>query len=75
MCVCVCACVCVRVRVSQSQELIEVWNPSQSLENVCRWAYLQQKAEQSIEHHDHAIYITRQEFGPAGMQGTLLLLC
>uniref|UniRef100_A0A8C5FCX4 A disintegrin and metalloproteinase with thrombospondin motifs 2-like n=1 Tax=Gadus morhua TaxID=8049 RepID=A0A8C5FCX4_GADMO len=54
---------------SKSQELIEVWNPSQSLVNVCRWAYLQQRAEQSSDHHDHAIYITRQEFGPAGMQG------
>ncbi|KAG7273467.1 hypothetical protein CRUP_032715, partial [Coryphaenoides rupestris] len=57
------------IMLSASKELIEVWNPSQSLENVCRWAFLQQRAEQSPEHHDHAIYITRQEFGPAGMQG------
>ncbi|XP_069508763.1 A disintegrin and metalloproteinase with thrombospondin motifs 2 isoform X2 [Ambystoma mexicanum] len=54
----------------KSTSLIEVGNPSQSLENVCRWAYLQQKPETGhAEYHDHAIFLTRQEFGPSGMQG------
>lgn len=55
---------------SQSISLIERGNPSRSLENVCRWAYQQQKSDPShAEHHDHAIFLTRQDFGPAGMQG------
>ncbi|KAG8439149.1 hypothetical protein GDO86_005386 [Hymenochirus boettgeri] len=55
---------------TKSTSLIEVGNPSQSLENVCRWAYLQQKSETShAEYHDHAIFLTRQDFGPSGMQG------
>ncbi|XP_058852679.1 A disintegrin and metalloproteinase with thrombospondin motifs 2 [Acipenser ruthenus] len=54
----------------KSMSLIEVGNPSQSLENVCRWAYLQQKPDAGhAEYHDHAIFLTRQEFGPSGMQG------
>uniref|UniRef100_A0A674B4R2 ADAM metallopeptidase with thrombospondin type 1 motif, 2a n=1 Tax=Salmo trutta TaxID=8032 RepID=A0A674B4R2_SALTR len=54
----------------QSLSLIELGNPSQSLENVCRWAFLQQKEDRSdAEYHDHAIFLTRQEFGPSGMQG------
>uniref|UniRef100_A0AAY4BUK8 ADAM metallopeptidase with thrombospondin type 1 motif 2 n=1 Tax=Denticeps clupeoides TaxID=299321 RepID=A0AAY4BUK8_9TELE len=55
---------------SQSVSLIELGNPSQSLENVCRWAFLQQKSDKGdAEYHDHAIFLTRQEFGPTGMQG------
>ncbi|KAM9312528.1 A disintegrin and metalloproteinase with thrombospondin motifs 2-like [Gastrophryne carolinensis] len=55
---------------SKSSSLIEIGNPSQSLENVCRWAYLQQKPDSDhAEYHDHAIFLTRQEFGPSGMQG------
>ncbi|XP_072562614.1 A disintegrin and metalloproteinase with thrombospondin motifs 2-like isoform X2 [Paramormyrops kingsleyae] len=54
----------------KSMSLIELGNPSQSLENVCRWAFLQQKQDTGdAEHHDHAIFLTRQEFGPSGMQG------
>ncbi|KAM6953293.1 A disintegrin and metalloproteinase with thrombospondin motifs 2-like [Aplochiton taeniatus] len=54
----------------KSMSLIELGNPSQSLENVCRWAFLQQKADTGdAEYHDHAIFLTRQEFGPTGMQG------
>lgn len=54
----------------QSMSLIEIGNPSQSLENVCRWAYLQQKPDTGHdEYHDHAIFLTRQDFGPSGMQG------
>ncbi|XP_048346729.1 A disintegrin and metalloproteinase with thrombospondin motifs 2 [Sphaerodactylus townsendi] len=54
----------------KSTSLIEIGNPSQSLENVCRWAYLQQKPDTGhAEYHDHAIFLTRQDFGPAGMQG------
>lgn len=50
--------------------LIELGNASQSLENVCRWAFLQQKEDKNdAEYHDHAIFLTRQEFGPTGMQG------
>ncbi|KAJ7996439.1 hypothetical protein DPEC_G00237090 [Dallia pectoralis] len=55
---------------AKSMSLIELGNPSTSLENVCRWAYLQQKADQNdADYHDHAIFLTRQEFGPSGMQG------
>ncbi|KAJ8015299.1 hypothetical protein DPEC_G00024690 [Dallia pectoralis] len=54
----------------KSTSLIELGNPSQSLENVCRWAFLQQKPDTGdSEYHDHAIFLTRQEFGPTGMQG------
>uniref|UniRef100_UPI0037E8BA94 A disintegrin and metalloproteinase with thrombospondin motifs 2-like n=1 Tax=Semicossyphus pulcher TaxID=241346 RepID=UPI0037E8BA94 len=54
----------------KSMSLIELGNPSQSLENVCRWAFLQQKPDTGdAEYHDHAIFLTRQEFGPTGMQG------
>lgn len=55
---------------AKSISLIERGNPSRSLENVCRWASSQQKSDQNhSEHHDHAIFLTRQDFGPAGMQG------
>ncbi|XP_052376580.1 A disintegrin and metalloproteinase with thrombospondin motifs 2 isoform X7 [Oncorhynchus keta] len=55
---------------AKSLSLIELGNPSQSLENVCRWAFLQQKEDRGdAEYHDHAIFLTRQEFGPSGMQG------
>ncbi|XP_030638921.1 A disintegrin and metalloproteinase with thrombospondin motifs 2 [Chanos chanos] len=55
---------------AKSMGLIELGNPSQSLENVCRWAFLQQKEDKNdAEYHDHAIFLTRQEFGPTGMQG------
>ncbi|XP_043924871.1 A disintegrin and metalloproteinase with thrombospondin motifs 2-like [Protopterus annectens] len=54
----------------KSSNLIEIGKPSESLENVCRWAYLQQKPDTDhAEYHDHAIFLTRQEFGPSGMQG------
>lgn len=50
--------------------LIKLGDPSQSLENVCRWAFQQQKQDTGdAEYHDHAIFLTRQEFGPTGMQG------
>ncbi|AWO99730.1 putative disintegrin and metalloproteinase with thrombospondin motifs 2-like [Scophthalmus maximus] len=54
---------------SKSQELISVGNPQKSLENVCGWSYLQQREQSHAEQHDHTIYLTRQEFGPSGMQG------
>ncbi|XP_048854752.1 A disintegrin and metalloproteinase with thrombospondin motifs 3 isoform X2 [Brienomyrus brachyistius] len=51
----------------KSVSLIERENPSRSLENVCRWAFIQQKADpKHCEHHDHAIFLTRQSFGPTG---------
>lgn len=63
--------VCPFLYCLQSMSLIELGNPSQSLENICRWAFLQQKEDRSDpEYHDHAIFLTRQEFGPSGMQGT-----
>ncbi|XP_061134978.1 A disintegrin and metalloproteinase with thrombospondin motifs 2-like isoform X1 [Syngnathus typhle] len=55
---------------AKSITLIKLGNPSQSLENVCRWAYDQQKQDTwDDQYHDHAIFLTRQEFGPTGMQG------
>uniref|UniRef100_H3ASK2 ADAM metallopeptidase with thrombospondin type 1 motif 3 n=1 Tax=Latimeria chalumnae TaxID=7897 RepID=H3ASK2_LATCH len=55
---------------AKSISLIERGNPSRSLESVCRWAFQQQKTDPDhTEHHDHAIFLTRQDFGPAGMQG------
>ncbi|KAM8806419.1 A disintegrin and metalloproteinase with thrombospondin motifs 14 [Eudromia elegans] len=54
----------------QSVSLIERGNPSRSLEQVCRWAHSQQRSDPAhAEHHDHAVFLTRQDFGPAGMQG------
>ncbi|XP_054060287.1 A disintegrin and metalloproteinase with thrombospondin motifs 3-like [Rissa tridactyla] len=65
----VCVVTCSSV-LFQSISLIESGNPSKSLENVCRWAYQQQKWDPNhSEHHDHAIFLTRQDFGPAAMQG------
>uniref|UniRef100_W5KYR4 ADAM metallopeptidase with thrombospondin type 1 motif, 3 n=1 Tax=Astyanax mexicanus TaxID=7994 RepID=W5KYR4_ASTMX len=55
---------------AKSISLIERGNPSRSLENVCKWAFVQQKEDpEHSEHHDHAIFLTRQGFGPTGMQG------
>ncbi|XP_056269966.1 A disintegrin and metalloproteinase with thrombospondin motifs 2-like isoform X2 [Pseudoliparis swirei] len=54
---------------SKSQELISVGNPKKSLENVCGWSYLQHREQNHAQQHDHTIYLTRQEFGPSGMQG------
>ncbi|XP_050984215.1 A disintegrin and metalloproteinase with thrombospondin motifs 2 isoform X3 [Labeo rohita] len=60
----------VLVDARKSTSLIELGNPSQSLENVCRWAFEQQRKDTNDkEYHDHAIFLTRQEFGPTGMQG------
>lgn len=58
--------------ILQSISLIERGNPSRSLEQVCRWANTQQRRDPDhAEYHDHAIFLTRQDFGPAGMQGTV----
>ncbi|XP_068187014.1 A disintegrin and metalloproteinase with thrombospondin motifs 2-like [Antennarius striatus] len=54
---------------SKSLEMISVGNAQKSLENVCGWSYLQQRDQSHTEQHDHTIYLTRQEFGPSGMQG------
>ncbi|XP_043917097.1 A disintegrin and metalloproteinase with thrombospondin motifs 3 isoform X2 [Protopterus annectens] len=55
---------------AKSISLIERGNPSRSLENVCHWAFQQQTSDPGhSEHHDHTIFLTRQDFGPAGMQG------
>ncbi|XP_077103806.1 A disintegrin and metalloproteinase with thrombospondin motifs 2 isoform X2 [Siphateles boraxobius] len=60
----------VLVDAKKSASLIELGNPSQSLENVCRWAFEQQRKDTNDkDYHDHAIFLTRQEFGPTGMQG------
>lgn len=53
----------------QSLEIISVGNPQKSLENVCGWSYLLQREQSHAEQHDHTIYLSRQEFGPSGMQG------
>ncbi|KAL7990399.1 hypothetical protein Chor_013829 [Crotalus horridus] len=50
----------------QSITLIERGNPSRSLEQVCRWAHSQQRSDPAhAEYHDHAVFLTRQDFGPA----------
>uniref|UniRef100_A0A8C6Y3U6 ADAM metallopeptidase with thrombospondin type 1 motif 14 n=1 Tax=Naja naja TaxID=35670 RepID=A0A8C6Y3U6_NAJNA len=60
----------IMVGYRQSITLIERGNPSRSLEQVCRWAHSQQRSDPAhTEYHDHAIFLTRQDFGPAGMQG------
>ncbi|NXO05400.1 ATS14 metalloproteinase, partial [Rhinopomastus cyanomelas] len=60
----------IMVGYRQSVSLIERGNPSRSLEQVCRWAHSQQRSDPDhAEHHDHAVFLTRQDFGPAGMQG------
>ncbi|XP_066522676.1 A disintegrin and metalloproteinase with thrombospondin motifs 14 isoform X2 [Hoplias malabaricus] len=57
----------IMVGYRQSVSLIERGNPSRSLEQVCRWANTQQRLDPNhAEHHDHAIFLSRQEFGPAG---------
>uniref|UniRef100_A0A8C5HYM7 ADAM metallopeptidase with thrombospondin type 1 motif, 14 n=1 Tax=Gouania willdenowi TaxID=441366 RepID=A0A8C5HYM7_GOUWI len=59
----------IMVGYRQSISLIERGNPSRSLEQVCRWANTQQRRDPDhAEYHDHAIFLTRQDFGPAGMQ-------
>uniref|UniRef100_A0A8C6W6E8 ADAM metallopeptidase with thrombospondin type 1 motif 14 n=1 Tax=Nannospalax galili TaxID=1026970 RepID=A0A8C6W6E8_NANGA len=60
----------IMVGYRQSLSLIERGNPARSLEQVCRWAHSQQRQDPShTEHHDHVIFLTRQNFGPSGMQG------
>ncbi|XP_072523494.1 A disintegrin and metalloproteinase with thrombospondin motifs 14 [Salminus brasiliensis] len=60
----------IMVGYRQSISLIERGNPSRSLEQVCRWANTQQRLDPNhAEYHDHAIFLSRQDFGPAGMQG------
>ncbi|KAG8435132.1 hypothetical protein GDO86_013181, partial [Hymenochirus boettgeri] len=60
----------IMVGYRQSISLIERGNPSRSLDQVCRWANSQQRSDpEHAEHHDHAVFLTRQDFGPAGMQG------
>ncbi|XP_074519963.1 A disintegrin and metalloproteinase with thrombospondin motifs 14 isoform X1 [Halichoeres trimaculatus] len=60
----------IMVGYRQSISLIERGNPSRSLEQVCRWSNTQQRRDPDhAEYHDHAIFLTRQDFGPAGMQG------
>ncbi|TKS89715.1 disintegrin and metalloproteinase with thrombospondin motifs 3 [Collichthys lucidus] len=60
----------IMVGYRQSICLIERGNPSRSLEQVCRWANTQQRRDPDhAEYHDHAIFLTRQDFGPAGLCG------
>ncbi|XP_062331564.1 A disintegrin and metalloproteinase with thrombospondin motifs 3 isoform X1 [Osmerus eperlanus] len=60
----------IMVGYRQSISLIERGNPSRSLEQVCRWSNTQQRRDPDhAEYHDHSIFLTRQDFGPAGMQG------
>ncbi|XP_053778769.1 A disintegrin and metalloproteinase with thrombospondin motifs 14 isoform X3 [Desmodus rotundus] len=60
----------IMVGYRQSLSLIERGNPSRSLEQVCRWAHSQQRQDPGhAEHHDHVIFLTRQDFGPSGMPG------
>ncbi|XP_044798150.2 A disintegrin and metalloproteinase with thrombospondin motifs 14 isoform X5 [Bubalus bubalis] len=60
----------IMVGYRQSLSLIEHGNPSRSLEQVCRWAHSQQRQDPGhAEHHDHVVFLTRQDFGPSGMQG------
>ncbi|XP_077634623.1 A disintegrin and metalloproteinase with thrombospondin motifs 14, partial [Crocuta crocuta] len=57
----------IMVGYRQSLSLIERGNPSRSLEQVCRWAHSQQRRDPShAEHHDHVVFLTRQDFGPSG---------
>ncbi|XP_053166895.1 A disintegrin and metalloproteinase with thrombospondin motifs 14 isoform X2 [Hemicordylus capensis] len=57
----------IMVGYRQSISLIERGNPSRSLEQVCRWAHSQQRSDpEHAEYHDHAVFLTRQDFGPAG---------
>ncbi|XP_058477507.1 A disintegrin and metalloproteinase with thrombospondin motifs 14 isoform X2 [Solea solea] len=57
----------IMVGYRQSISLIERGNPSRSLEQVCRWANTQQRRDPDhAEYHDHSIFLTRQDFGPAG---------
>ncbi|XP_049711744.1 A disintegrin and metalloproteinase with thrombospondin motifs 14 isoform X2 [Elephas maximus indicus] len=57
----------IMVGYHQSLSLIERGDPSRSLEQVCRWAHSQQRQDPGhAEHHDHVIFLTRQDFGPSG---------
>nr|XP_054098925.1 A disintegrin and metalloproteinase with thrombospondin motifs 14 isoform X6 [Callithrix jacchus] len=57
----------IMVGYRQSLSLIERGNPSRSLEQVCRWAHSQQRQDPGhAEHHDHVVFLTRQNFGPSG---------
>ncbi|XP_043332633.1 A disintegrin and metalloproteinase with thrombospondin motifs 14 isoform X6 [Cervus canadensis] len=57
----------IMVGYRQSLSLIERGNPSRSLEQVCRWAHSQQRQDPGhAEHHDHVVFLTRQDFGPSG---------
>ncbi|TNM84399.1 hypothetical protein fugu_008577 [Takifugu bimaculatus] len=59
----------IALSASKSLEIISLGNPQKSLENVCGWSYLLHREQNHAEQHDHTIYLSRQEFGPSGMQG------
>ncbi|XP_072165296.1 A disintegrin and metalloproteinase with thrombospondin motifs 3-like [Diadema setosum] len=51
----------------QSRYMVVENNAPASLTNVCRWAATQTTRDDSApEHHDHAIFVTKENFGPAG---------
>ncbi|XP_037660612.1 A disintegrin and metalloproteinase with thrombospondin motifs 14 [Choloepus didactylus] len=57
----------IMVGYRQSLSLIKHGKPARSLELVCRWAYSQRHQDPGhAEHHDHVIFLTRQDFGPSG---------
>ncbi|EDL93030.1 a disintegrin-like and metallopeptidase (reprolysin type) with thrombospondin type 1 motif, 14 (predicted) [Rattus norvegicus] len=63
----------IMVGYRQSLSLIERGNPARSLEQVCRWAHSQQRQDPShTEHHDHVIFLTRQNFGPSGLAWSMM---
>ena len=42
-------------------------NAPSSLTNVCGWAYSQSSPDENHpDHYDHAVFLTRENFGPAG---------
>ncbi|XP_075390155.1 A disintegrin and metalloproteinase with thrombospondin motifs 14 isoform X2 [Tenrec ecaudatus] len=66
----------IMVGYRQSLTLIERGNPSRSLEQVCRWAHSQQRQDPGhAEHHDHVVFLTRQNFGPSAGYAPITGMC
>ncbi|XP_072051171.1 A disintegrin and metalloproteinase with thrombospondin motifs 3-like isoform X2 [Amphiura filiformis] len=53
---------------AQSANMVVENNAPSSLTNVCQWAYSQSSPDENHpDHYDHAVFLTRENFGPAGI--------
>ncbi|XP_014666198.1 PREDICTED: A disintegrin and metalloproteinase with thrombospondin motifs 3-like [Priapulus caudatus] len=55
------------ILLDSDNDLVITGDAKRSLDQLCEWVYTVRKSDLNHpEHHDHAIFLTRQTFGPAG---------